>query len=63
MSILRILLNHTVIFVSDAPKEVVENLHMVYSPSMEDAMRRAFAIAGEAASVTVIPDGVSTLIE
>ena len=60
---LRILLNHTVIFVSDAPKEVVENLHMVYSPSMEDAMRRAFAIAGEAASVTVIPDGVSTLIE
>jgi len=60
---LRILMNFKVIFVSDAPQDMVENLHMVYSPNMEDALAKAFAFCGEHASVTVIPDGVSTLIE
>ena len=60
---LRILLNYTVIFVSSAPREMVEALHMVYSPSIEDAMEKAFALAGPDASVTVIPDGVSTIVE
>ena len=60
---LRILMNHTVIFVSNAPKEIVESLHMVYSPTIEDAMLKAFALKGRDASVTVIPDGISTLIK
>ena len=60
---LRILMNYKVIFVSDAPQEMVENLHMIYSPSMEDALAKAFSLCGEDASVTVIPDGVSTLVE
>ena len=60
---LRILLHHTVIFVSSAPKEMVESLHMIYSPTIEDAMQKAFDIAGADAQVTVIPDGVSTLVE
>ena len=60
---LRILLNYKVIFVSDAPQEMVESLHMIYSPNMEDALAKAFALCGEDASVTVIPDGVSTLVE
>jgi len=60
---LRILQNFRVIFVSSAPREMVENLHMIYSPTMEDALSAAFALCGEDASVTVIPDGVSTLVE
>ena len=60
---LRILLNYKVIFVSDAPQDMVENLHMIYSPNMKDALEKAFALCGKEASVTVIPDGVSTLVE
>lgn len=60
---LRILMNFKVIFVSSAPQDMVENLHMIYSPNMEDALAKAFSLCGEDASVTVIPDGVSTLVE
>ncbi len=60
---LRILMNHTVIFVSGAPREMVEALHMVPAGDMEEAMETAFRLAGPAAAVTVIPDGVSTIVE
>jgi len=30
---------------------------------MEDALKKAFDLCGSEASVTVIPDGVSTLVE
>ena len=60
---LRILLNFRVIFVSSAPKDMVEALHMIYSPNLDDALQKAFALTSPSASVTVIPDGVSTLIE
>ena len=60
---LRILLNFRVIFVSSAPKDMVEALHMIYSPNLDDALQKAFALTSPDASVTVIPDGVSTLIE
>ena len=58
-----ILLSHTVILVSEAPREMVEALHMVYSSSLKDALCQAKRILGqESPSVTVLPDGVSVII-
>lgn len=36
---------------------------MIYSPNLDDALQKAFALTYSGATVTVIPDGVSTLIE
>lgn len=59
----QILLKHTVILVSDAPRDMVEAMHLVYSHNMEDAMITAKNILKkEHPSVTVIPDGVSVIL-
>ncbi|MCB6611109.1 nickel-dependent lactate racemase [[Clostridium] symbiosum] len=58
----RILLKNRVILVSDAPREMVEALHLIYAPSMEEALRTAKGILGvEHPSVTVMPDGVAVI--
>ncbi len=60
----RILLKATVIFVSDADKELVESLRMVYAKDIDEAVAKAKEIAGNNATFTVIPDGVAvTVIE
>lgn len=59
----QILLDHTVILVSDAPREMVEALHLVYSNSVPDAFRLASEILQkEDPSITLIPDGVSVIL-
>lgn len=58
----RILLKNRVILVSGAPREMVEALHLIYAPSMEEALRMAKGILGvEHPSVTVMPDGVAVI--
>jgi nickel-dependent lactate racemase len=59
----RILKKSTVIFVTR--KELVETIRrmkMEYAPSLEEAMKKARALKGADASLTVIPNGVSMIV-
>ena len=61
---LRILMKATVVYVSSAPDEIVEDLHMVPAHSLEEALEKARKIIGRAdATITAIPDGVSVIVE
>lgn len=58
----RILLKNRVILVSGASREMVEALHLIYAPSIEEAVRMAKGILDvEHPSVTVMPDGVAVI--
>lgn len=60
----RILLKNRVILVSEAPREMVEALHLIYASSVEEAVQMANRILGmEHPSVTVMPDGVAVIPE
>lgn len=60
----RVLIDYTVIMVTSAPKEMVEHLNMKWAPSLEDALAMADGILGrDDGSVTVVPDGVSVIVE
>lgn len=60
----RILLKHQVIMVTDAPREMVENMFMKWAPDLEAALTMAQQIVNnEQAKITVIPDGVSVIVE
>lgn len=60
---IRVLQRATVIYMSDAPDEMVKNLHMIPVHSLEDAMAKAEEIVGRKdATVTAIPDGVSVMV-
>ena len=53
-----------VVYVSQAPDNIVEDLHMVPAHSLEEALVKAEEILGnKKASVTMIPDGVSVIVE
>ena len=59
----QILLDHTVILVSDAPREMIEALHLIYSNSLSDAFCQAIEILHKPEpSITLIPDGVSVIL-
>jgi nickel-dependent lactate racemase len=59
----RVLKHATVIYVSDAPDEMVENLHMIPAHSIEDAMSKADGLLkNPSATITVIPDGVAVMV-
>ena len=62
----RLLERATVVYVSEAPDEMVENLHMVPAHSVEEAIAKADEILAkkgiENAKITVIPDGVSVIV-
>ena len=60
--LLRILLKATVIYISEAPDEMITDLHMIPAHSMEEALEKAYALVGREASVTVIPDGVAVMV-
>ena len=61
---LRILMKATVVYVSSAPDEIVEDLHMIPAHSLEEALEKARKIIGRAdATITAIPDGVSVIVE
>jgi len=59
----RIVQNHQVILVTDqCDPQLVRNMHMIHSFSLDDALQTAYAIKGREASVTVVPDGVSVIV-
>lgn len=60
---LRVLKKAKVIFISDAPDNIVENMHMIPSHSLSDALKKAEEILNNKnASVALIPDGVSVIV-
>lgn len=58
----RILLRYKVIMVTDAPKEIVENMHMKWAASVVEAIEMADEILGGLNKITIIPDGVSVIV-
>ena len=60
---IRVLQKATVIYVSDAPDDMVRSLHMIPAHTLEEAMLLAQDVVGsENATVTAIPDGVSVMV-
>lgn len=60
----RVMLKATVILVSSCPKEMVEDMKMVYACSVEDGLAKAKQILGKTdCKITVIPDGVSVIVD
>jgi nickel-dependent lactate racemase len=60
----RILMKHKVIMVASVPPEMIEHLGMIPAPSLDAALAMAGEVLGKKdASVTVIPDGVSVIVE
>ena len=59
----RVLQKAKVIFVSEAPDEMVRDLHMIPARSLEQAMEMAQELLGNPnATVTAIPDGVAVMV-
>ncbi|MCR5732691.1 MAG: nickel-dependent lactate racemase [Sphaerochaetaceae bacterium] len=60
---IRVLQRATVVYVSEAPDEIVKGLHMVPAHSLDEAMEIAEKIVGKKdATITAIPDGVSVMV-
>ena len=60
---IRILQRATVVYISEAPDEMIRDLHMVPAHSLEEAMKIAEEIVGNPeATITAIPDGVSVMV-
>ncbi|SHJ36680.1 Nickel-dependent lactate racemase [Dethiosulfatibacter aminovorans DSM 17477] len=60
----RLLMKHEIVMVTDAPKQMIEDMHMHYAKSMEEAFSIAEELLGrDDYRVTVIPDGVSVIVE
>ena len=60
----RILLKHEVIMVTDAPREMVEKMHLKWAPTVEEAIILAEKLLGDQkAKITVIPDGVAVIVK
>jgi len=60
----RILMKHKVIFVSRPEmKQIVEDMKMSWCATLEDALAQAKAEKGENAFVTVIPNGISVIVQ
>jgi len=52
-----------VIVVSDGLKEsIAEGMHMLHSPTLEEAIERAFEIAGPESKVTFLPRGPASIV-
>ncbi|MGM0419961.1 MAG: nickel-dependent lactate racemase [Bacillota bacterium] len=60
----RILDRFSVIMITSAPEEMVEDMYMQKAGSMEDALAQAEDILGESSSqITIIPDGVGVIVQ
>lgn len=60
----RILLQFEVIMVTDAPRKMVEDMHMKWAPDIDEAVRMAKEIVdNNHPGITVIPDGVSVIVK
>ncbi len=61
---LRVLKKATVIYISDAPDNMIREMHMLPAHSIEEALEMTENILNNKdASITVIPDGVSVIVE
>lgn len=59
----RVLKHARVIYVSDAPAEIVRELHMLPATSIDEAVKMAEDLLGDKnATITAIPDGVSVMV-
>jgi nickel-dependent lactate racemase len=59
----RVLKHAAVIYISDAPDEMVRDFHMIPAHSIDEAVKKAEEILGDPnASITAIPDGVSVIV-
>lgn len=60
---IRVLKKAQVIYLSDAPDEMVGAMHMIPVHSLSEALKKAEELLGNSnASVTAIPDGVSVMV-
>lgn len=59
----RVLLKSRVIFISEVDDETVKNLHMIPAKNLEEAMKIAYSLTSDDASVTIIPDGVAVIVK
>ncbi len=60
----RILVKYRVIMVTDkCGPELVNDLFMLHANSLDEALGKAYGLSGRDANVTVIPDGVSIVVE
>lgn len=60
---LRILQKATVVYVSDAPHDMVRDMHMIPADTLGEAMKIAKDIVSkEAPTITAIPDGVAVMV-
>ena len=59
----RILLRAKVIYVSQAPDEMIKDLHMIPAKSLEEAVKMAENLLGDPdAGITAIPDGIAVMV-
>jgi len=59
----RVLKHARVVYVSDAPDEMVENLHMIPAKTLGEAITKAETILkNPSAMITAIPDGVAVMV-
>jgi len=59
----RILLKYKVIMVTNASKEMVENMYMKWASSVAEAIEMADEMLGNTGKITIIPDGVSVIVQ
>jgi nickel-dependent lactate racemase len=59
----RILKHARVIYISDAPDEMVRDFHMTPAHSIDEAIKKAEGMLGNSnASITAIPDGIAVIV-
>lgn len=65
--LMRMLLKFTIIMVTEAPQQMVEDMHMKYAASVDDALTMAKEVLAKKGitdpKITVIPDGVSVIVK
>ena len=61
--LLRILSRARVIFVSEAPDEMIRNMHMIPAHSIGEALKMAKEMLGNSEpTITAVPDGISVMV-
>lgn len=65
--LMRMLLKFTIIMVTEAPQRMIEDMHMKYAASIDDALAMAKDVLAKKGitdpKITVIPDGVSVIVK
>lgn len=65
--LMRMLLKFTIIMVTEAPQQMVEDMHMKYAASVDDALAMAKEVLAKKGitdpKITIIPDGVSVIVK